>query len=222
MQLSAVKQAWDDTFAQHTWGRYPCEELIRWINRRYSQVTDRATVHILDLGCGAGSSTWFLCREGFEATGMDCSETAIRRAQQYLAQEGLSAHWVVSPMPQLPFANATFDAVIDIAGNSCNPWAQAVDTMAEVRRILKPKGGYFGLYLGQGSTVAGDIHPEDPGHYANMTEGPFQNVPFARLYTVPELETLMQGFDQVAIDGSLQTLFNRSQQVQRYFVSAQL
>jgi hypothetical protein len=47
-------------------------------------------------------------------------------------------------------------------------------------------------------------------------------VPFARLYTVPELETLMQGFDQVAIDGSLQTLFNRSQQVQRYFVSAQL
>lgn len=47
-------------------GGYPSEQIICFAARNYYE-EDRKQVKILDFGCGGGSHTWYLVREGFDA-----------------------------------------------------------------------------------------------------------------------------------------------------------
>src|SRR5271156_1950170 len=82
---------WEDIFCSKSWGRYPPEHIIRFIARTFSGVRDRSTIRLLEIGCGPGANIWFMAREGFSVCGIDGSATAIDRAKQRLASEGLMA-----------------------------------------------------------------------------------------------------------------------------------
>ena len=51
---------WETLFASRAWGRYPPEELVRFVARSFGDAPDRASVRILELGCGPGANVWFL------------------------------------------------------------------------------------------------------------------------------------------------------------------
>ena len=71
-------EIWEDIHKNKEWGRYPSEEVIRFVARNYYN-QDRDKVKILDFGCGAGANTWFLAREGFDTYAFDGSKTAVKR-----------------------------------------------------------------------------------------------------------------------------------------------
>ena len=73
---------WDDVFRSRSWGKYPKEELVRFIARRYYGAPDRSAVRILDLGCGYGAATWYLAREGFAVSAIDGSRVIIDLLQR--------------------------------------------------------------------------------------------------------------------------------------------
>ena len=83
--------AWEYIHQNKEWGHYPAEHIIRFIARNYYD-KDRRNIKILDFGCGTGANTWYLAREGFDTYAFDISETAVKKLNNFLAQEGLSAH----------------------------------------------------------------------------------------------------------------------------------
>src|SRR5262245_48811464 len=106
---------WERIFREREWGRYPQEEVVRFVARNFYGAPARAAVKMLEIGCGPGSGTsWFIAREGFSLTGIDASPTAIEKARARFAGERLAGEFVVGSVDDLPFPDESFDAVIDV------------------------------------------------------------------------------------------------------------
>jgi len=106
--------AWEKIFRSRAWGKYPPEELIRFIARNYYKVPDRKQIKILDVGCGAGAAVWYIAREGFSAYGIDGSDTAIKIAKERFAKEGLKGSFKVGDIISLDYTKEYFNCVVDV------------------------------------------------------------------------------------------------------------
>ncbi len=56
---------WEEIFRRKEWGKYPPEHVIRFVARNFYRVADRASIRLLEIGCGPGANIWFMTREGF-------------------------------------------------------------------------------------------------------------------------------------------------------------
>ena len=54
---------WEEVFRQQEWGKYPGEDLIRFVARNFYNVEKRSDIKILEVGCGPGANLWFIARE---------------------------------------------------------------------------------------------------------------------------------------------------------------
>ena len=143
-------QAWyDQSYDQMAFSAqrlYPNEELCRFLGRRYFSSVPRAKrgqTRILEIGCGTCANLWMVAREGFEAHGLDLSPKAIDLGRQMLDHWGVKARLAVGSMTKLPYPAGHFDAVVDVFSSNCLNLADFKQCLAEVRRVLKPGGGYF-------------------------------------------------------------------------------
>jgi len=152
---------WEKIYSSREWGKYPPEELVRFIARTYYKVADRSKIKILDLGCGTGAAAWYLAREGFTVCGIDGSPTAIEIALKRFAQEKLQGRFEAGDIISLPYADGQFDCVVDIASIQHNSTPHIKEIMAEVHRVLKPKGHIFSMMIARDKSLAtwpGMIH----------------------------------------------------------------
>src|SRR3989344_4036029 len=109
MTTKSWDKTWEKIYRTKEWGKYPPEELVRFIAHNYYETKDRKTVKILDLGCGTGAATWFIAREGFNAYGIDGSPTAIKIAKKRFITEKLKGNFQVGDIISLPFEGDEFD-----------------------------------------------------------------------------------------------------------------
>ncbi len=65
----------------------------------------------VDLGCGTGQNALMLARRGWQVTGVDWAEEAIRLAQQAAQAQGLDARFLVADTTTWP-PSQQFDLVI--------------------------------------------------------------------------------------------------------------
>ncbi len=72
------------------------------------------TGRALDLGCGTGTHSIYLARQGFSVTGLDLSPTAIRRAQNKADVAGLKPQFMVHDVTRLDFLDGPFDIALDV------------------------------------------------------------------------------------------------------------
>lgn len=151
---------WESIFSSRSWGKYPGEELIRFIARHFYD-SIRADIHILEIGCGPGANIWYLAREGFNIYGIDGSPTAIRLCKERLDTEtpGWRGSLQVADVTQLPFSDNFFDAVIDNECSSCLNWEEAKQAFKEVSRVLRPQGRLFMRTFAQGCAGEGTGEP---------------------------------------------------------------
>ncbi len=142
--VSAVGPIWEDIYSEgKALNRYPFDQVVSFIYRNYSRAKPRAETKILEIGCGAGNNLWFAAREGFTVAGVDGSPSAIEFARKRFAEEGLQGDLRVADFIHLPFADNSFDFVIDRAALTCSGTSAARKTIAEVRRVLIPDGKFF-------------------------------------------------------------------------------
>jgi ubiquinone/menaquinone biosynthesis C-methylase UbiE len=220
---SATEQrraSWNQLFQSREWGKYPSEELIRFIARSFPDVSQRKDKLILDLGCGTGACAWYLGREGFTAHAIDGSERAIEIARARIENEGyqdrITCH--VGGMEDLPFESNTFDAVIDIGAITANPWADCLQIIDGVYRVMKPGGLYFGSFLAPGTSMPGAPFISECGLYGKHDRGPLADAQ-ARLFSFKEMQDLFAAFTDFSIDRHLRTLNNQQYQVEHWDVS---
>lgn len=69
------------------------------------------TLKILDVGCGTGRHSIELTKRGYTVTGIDLSETQLKRAQQKAAAENLEINFLQGDARNLPF-KGEFDVAI--------------------------------------------------------------------------------------------------------------
>ncbi len=67
---------------------------------------------VLDVGCGIGRHIDLLSRQGFEAYGMDHSDSGITICRRWLESQGRTATLWCGEMEDIPYPNGYFDAVI--------------------------------------------------------------------------------------------------------------
>jgi SAM-dependent methyltransferase len=196
---------WESIFAQRAWGAYPPEELVRFIARNFRTVPDRAQIRVLEIGCGPGPNIWFLAREGYSVAGIDGSPTAIRQADERLRIEGLpsttpNVELKVGDFTQLPWPDGSFDAVVDIEALYANPMQKIRTAVAEVGRVLKPGGLFFGKMFADESTGSQSGAVIEPGTVSNPTSGPCAGNEVAHFFSREELPELFSDFSKLAID----------------------
>lgn len=143
---------WEHIFASQAWGRYPGEDLIRFVARNFynTPTPDRALIRFLEVGFGTGTNLWFLAREGFTFSGIEGSKTAESIARGRLDTEctGWSSaprngELVVGDMANLQWLDNTIDALIDSEAVYCNDYDESCRIYREMYRVAKPGGKLF-------------------------------------------------------------------------------
>jgi SAM-dependent methyltransferase len=112
---------------------------------------------LLDSGCGTGEHTLLAASRGAEATGVDISQTAVERARAEAARRGVAADFaVVDMLGQVPFAEATFDTLLDSGVFHSFEGAEQQAYVGNLRRLLRPGGSAYVMCFS-------DLQPGDWG-----------------------------------------------------------
>ncbi|MGA9370487.1 MAG: class I SAM-dependent methyltransferase [Solirubrobacterales bacterium] len=93
---------------------------------------------VLDVACGAGNATIPAAKTGAATTGLDLTPELLEAGRAAAAEAGVEIAWVEGDAEQLPFEDASFDAVLSVFGCMFAPDHHA--TAAEIARVIKPGG----------------------------------------------------------------------------------
>jgi len=99
----------------------------------------------LDVGCGEGFYAIYLASKGFDVTGIDLSENAIKYAKQNATEKGAKINFIVMDISDLSKINGKFDFIFE--------WALLHHLMPEKRKkyvkdisnLLNKNGKYLSV-----------------------------------------------------------------------------
>lgn len=121
----------------------PEDEVNRYCIQLYHHVAsaiDLTGLDALEVGSGRGGGAAYIKRylKPRAMVGVDYSEKAVALCRQYHQIEGL--HFEHGDAENLPFPDASFDAVINVESSHC--YGSMCSFLTEVERVLRP-GGHF-------------------------------------------------------------------------------
>lgn len=200
--MKTFDNMWEQIHSEVEWGKYPSEEVIRFVARNYYK-KDKSTINLLDFGCGSGAVTWYISREGFNAYGFDGSETAVKKAKVRMEEEKTFAELLVADAGDLPYDDEFFDGVIDSAVIYANKIEEISDILKEIYRVLKTNGKIFSTGLFNLDTD-GFGTGEDLGNntYRELTQGCLAHRGTVHFFDLEEIKILWKnvGFKNIKID----------------------
>ncbi len=165
-----------------------------WIERVLPDAAARVGLgaRVLELGCGLGYDTRWLVQAGCHVTALDGSAAALDRLTAALPGPEYVHHRLPAP---LPFADASFDAVV--AGLSLHyfSWNDTLAIINEVHRVLRPAG-----LLSIAVNAAGDVN-YGYGQGSEVEPGLFDvNGRLKRFFTEADCRRLLAtGWDLLAL-----------------------
>lgn len=222
MFFMAWDSVWEQVFQQQVWGKYPGEDLIRFVARNFYKSSLRQEVKILEVGCGPGANLWYMAREGFTVYGVDGSQTAVSCAQQRLDAEcpGWQGQVVTGDIAKLTFEDGYFDAVIDNEAIYCNSFEVSQGIYNEIARVIKPGGKLFSRTFATGCW--GDGTGEKVGHNAyRVGEGPMLNKGYTRFTDREEIPVLISGeFEIDEVELLTRTANDKQQEIREWIIIA--
>lgn len=211
---------WEEIHKSQEWGKYPSEDIIRFVARNYYN-KERKNIKILDFGCGAGASTWYLAREGFDTYAFDGSASAVTKAKAYLAKENLEAHFEVADALDISYENNFFDCIIDSAVVYANTIKNITDMYKKIYDLLVPAGKLFATGLFTPNTAGyGTGILLEKNTFKDLTEGALAGRGTVHFFEKEEILELLDsiGFHNINIDVTKRT--DRGKIVEYWIVSA--
>ena len=93
---------------------------------------------VLDVACGTGNLSLPAARAGAVVTGLDIAPNLLETARERAQAEGLRIDFEEGDAEQLPYGDASFDAVVTMFGAMFAPNPEK--TAAELLRVCRPGG----------------------------------------------------------------------------------
>lgn len=217
----AWNQVWEDIYKEKEWGKYPPEDLIRFIARNFYNVENRSTIRILELGCGPGANVWYIAREGFEVYGIDGSPTAVEKANSRLNKEleGWKGEIIKGDFTVIPYQENFFDAVIDNESICINSFEDTQKIFTEILRVLKPNGKLFSKTFATGCW--GDQTGVNVGYNEwIVSEGPLKGTGSCRFSSKQDLDELLKDFNIEEIEYQKRSYDDRKYEVKEWIIVA--
>lgn len=206
--------------------RYPNESLIGELAAHYFHLDApaRAQTKVLELGCGSGANLWMVAREGFEAHGIDFSQTGLECCRQALEAWGTTATLQQADMLSLPYEDASIDFAYDVVSMQHLDFDQHATAYREVARILKPGGRFFSYHLGDQS-ISQQVAEEFVDHATvrNIPSGyPLANNGPMCFLSANEARALLQGAGLTPgpLESLTRTYRNRTMSVEYLLITA--
>lgn len=216
----AFDQAWERIFKAQSWGKYPTEEVIRFVASRFKDQSSRSQIRVLDLGCGGGAHTWFLAREGFDTYAIDGSESGIRQTEALLRAEGVKANLTVGDFTKLDYPAEFFDAVIDSSAVQHNTLRDIRTVHSQIWKILKPGGYFCGILINTQTTGREATEQLDENTFRNFQDGIIQSELLVHFFTEVEIRDLLTPYEEINIESTTRTVSNGKYQFGHFVIAS--
>jgi len=141
----ALNSQWNKVYEAKKMAAYPETEFVRFVARNYYNYPNRKEVKFFDVGCGAGSNTWYLAREGFTVAAIDGSIVAIERLKERLDADRLDSMLVCADIASLDMKEDVFDCIVDVSSLCYVPDDEITKVMSQLHKVLKPGGKFFSI-----------------------------------------------------------------------------
>jgi len=140
----AFRNVYDDTLRAEAYSRLEFPGTYFLAYRDLSDILSRhvAGRRAVDFGCGAGRSTRFLRRLGFEAIGVDISADMIRKAREI---DPSGDYRCVEPARLVGLAPGSWDLVLSAFTFDNIPQPDKVAHFRDLERLLAPEGRIVSL-----------------------------------------------------------------------------
>lgn len=127
---------WSSDAVDAKWQR-PEPDVMRW-----AEGLPRGA-RILDLGAGVGRHALWLAQQGFEVVALDAAPGGLAEIQK----AGTEVQTIHARMHDLPFEDGSFDHVLSWNVIYHGDEDILLRSIAEIRRVLKPRGSFLGTML---------------------------------------------------------------------------
>ncbi|HPM64690.1 MAG TPA: class I SAM-dependent methyltransferase, partial [Piscinibacter sp.] len=116
---------------------------LQWVGEQLAEACDlRWDERVLDVAAGNGNATLAAARRGARVTSTDYVASLLDRGAERARAERLDIDFKVADVEALPFADASFDAVLSTFGVMFAP--DHARSAAEMARVCRP-GGRIGM-----------------------------------------------------------------------------
>jgi SAM-dependent methyltransferase len=137
IDLSSIKERQRWTWASGDYSTIAAR-IVLMAERLVDSAGLRAGDAVLDVATGTGNAAIAAARCGCEVTGVDYVEALLERGRERAAAEGLSITFTEGDAEQLPYPDASFDAVLSCVGVMFTPDHE--QAAAELVRVCRPGG----------------------------------------------------------------------------------
>jgi len=186
---------WDELYADPALLPVP-DEPEPFVTRALQALPSPRSTSVLDVGCGGGRHLLWLERQGFTAFGVDRAPSGLGLTRDLLRREERAVRVTLGDMGALPFASASFGAVIAHHVLYHGVAADVRRAIGEAGRVLRDEGLFVGTLLSTRAWKYGEGRRLEPSTYV-QERGPEAGV--AHHYCDETgARTLLAGFD---IDG---------------------
>ena len=171
-EMSALKTRLKTTWESGDYGVF-----AKYLEKGALEFFDRLNIprgaRLLDIACGAGQLTLPAARKGIHVTGLDLAANLVAQARAKAAAEGLQVQVDEGDAENLPYPDASFDAVMSLIGSMFAPRPELV--ASEMLRVARPGG----------QIIMGNWTPE--GHIGQMFKVIGKHVPPPAIFPSPLL-----------------------------------
>lgn len=196
-----MQQSWEREYTNPTFiskdGK-PQEDFLKflkWIKKNKARELEGA--RILDAGCGTGRNAYYLAvKYDVQVEAFDFAKSAIAFAHENFAHPHVS-FFVHNMKDTLPYADESFDFVIDIMASFSLDSSERELYLKELYRVLKPEGLLYVRTLAkEGDKNAQFLIKNNPGVEADMYIHPTLSSP-ERVFSGPDFKAVYTKYFEV-------------------------
>ncbi len=130
-----------ESFDRVTTRKYRLEHKYFTLNKWIEELKSNKAELVLDFGCGTGTASLYLLRNGFRAVSIDASLKMVQKLKEKSRKESLSVSCLVGDVEQLSFKDEIFDGIVCMGVLHHIP--NILKGLEEQTRVLKKGGVIF-------------------------------------------------------------------------------
>jgi len=148
----------------------------------------------LDIGCGEGLYSIYLASKGFNVTGIDISQNAVKSAKKHAKEKGLKIRFIAMDIKDLSELEEKFDFVFEWALMHHIMPPQRQKYVEDLSKILKKGGKYLSFSFNEKSP-----HFNQPGKKYRITPPGQRTPPGVKHYfsSMDELKNLFKPYFKI-------------------------